>query len=455
VVLFFWSFFNFFAILINMELLNTIYINNYPLGNVIISFITNWYWVILPFIFWPLFKKTWLWWRRELWEKRQKYMLLELKFPTENEKPFISMEHILDNIWSIYSNIHGWNNWQKKWWLGRKLQYFCFEIVGSGDGGHKFYVRVLRNHIDALEIAFHSQYPQMEITQVREDYAENISWNVPDKKWNFYGLDFVLSQNDIYPIKTYSQFFELKPENTKEEKRVDPINSLIESINHLHKEEQLWIQMKIVPITKKDNDYMKRGRKLINKLVNREEKIRLGLISTMIKMFIDIFKPSSNNPEIKDKKQELIPPEMKLTPREREIVESVEKKLSKNMFEVSIRGLYIAPNKIYNPTRKSLMEEYFASFNLPDQNMFKKFSPTKTKIRHFFVKHRTYLRKRKMFKRYIMRDTPLYPKKGGTFILNTEELATMFHPPVELRETGGQSIATKIKKGSAPTNLPT
>jgi len=101
------------------------------------------------------------------------------------------------------------------------------------------------------------------------------------------------------------------------------------------------------------------------------------------------------------------------------------------------------------------MEEYFSGFNLPDQNGFKKLRSTKTKILHFFVKRRTYLRKRKMFKRYVMRDTPLYPKKGGTFILNTEELATMFHPPVELRETSGQSITTKIKKSSAPTNLPT
>ena len=53
-----------------------------------------------------------------------------------------------------------------------------------------------------------------------------------------------------------------------------------------------------------------------------------------------------------------------------------------------------------------------------------------------------------------MRETPLFPKKGGTFLLNTEEVATLFHPPIELVTTSTYLPQVKTKKSGAPSNLP-
>ncbi len=439
-----------------MELeFTTIYINNIPLGEVLLGLFLNWYWLFLPIIFFFPFSWVWLLWRQEKWEKRQIYMFLEMIMPPEVLKPIASMEHVMSNLWSVYSSIQGIKNFKKKWWIGRRLQYFTLEIIS--DGPHpRFFIRVNREHIDSVKVAFYSQYPEIEFKERREDYTKEISWNLPNKKWNFYGFDQILARNDIYPIKTYKQFFETKPESIKDEKRIDPMNTLLEGFSHLKSNEKLWVQIRVAPVTKKESDYMNRARKLINKLVNRTEKEKKSLTMSALSGIADSVTPVSMEQEKSEKfkeQRELIPSEMKLTPREREIVEAVEKKIGKNMFQVNIRGMYLGENKVFDAGRKSLIEQFFSSFDLPDQNMFGKFRKTKTKILHFIIRRRLYIRKRAMFRKYILRETPLYPKSGGTFVMNTEELATIFHPPVELGKTGVLVDNNFIKKGSAPSAI--
>ena len=257
-----------------------------------------------------------------------------------------------------------------------------------------------------------------------------MSWNVPNKAWNFYGLDMSLKRHDVFPVKTYSQFFEMKPENTKEEKRIDPMSTLLENLACLKNGEKMWLQMKLTPVKKKDSDFFSRGRKKIDKMVNREKKAGQGT------------------------KSEIIPSEMKLTPREREIVLVAEKKLGSSVFKTHIRAVYFGEGKTFDFARKSLIEGFFSSFSVPDQNEFGKLTRTKTKLYHFYVKRRLYIRKRNMFRRYILRETPFFPRYGGTCVLSTEEVATIFHPPIELRSFGGEISRVSNVKSSAPANLP-
>jgi hypothetical protein len=155
-----------------------------------------------------------------------------------------------------------------------------------------------------------------------------------------------------------------------------------------------------------------------------------------------------------EQQREIIPPEMKLTPREREIVQEVENKIGKNVFQTNMRCLYFGEKRIYEAARKSLGEEFFSSFSRPDLNTIKKDSRTKTRIWHFFIKRRLLIRKHRIFRRYIMRETMLYPDPGGTYIMNTEELATIFHPPIEANKVGTMLTQVHSKKGEAPVNLP-
>ena len=381
-------------------------------------------------------------------------MFLEMIVPGEIHKPLMSMEHVLSNLWSLYSNIHGWKNFRKKWIIGKRFESFCVEIVSDGPNP-RFFIRIDRAHIDTTKTAFYSQYPEIELREVREDYLREVSWNMPDRHWNLYGMDQKLCNDDCYPIKTYTQFFEMKPENLKDEKRIDPINSLLESFSNLKPEEKIWVQIRLMPATKNETDFLARGKKLINKLVHRKEEANDSMAIKTLNAVGDLVSVSSSKEEKKkDEKKELIPPEMKLTPREREIVELVERKMSKNIFLTNIRGLYLCNGKNFDPGRKALIESYFSSFSLPDQNEFGKMRETKTKILHFIIKRRLNLRKRKIFRRYVMRETPFHPLGGGTFVLNTEELATIIHPPVELGKTGMKASAAEIKRAAAPKNLP-
>jgi hypothetical protein len=138
----------------------------YTTFEIVTKIIFNWWWIVLPFALWPFFRSAWLWWRQEEWEKREKYILLEIIPPKENLQPFSSMEHILSNIWSIYSSVEGIKNFRKKWIMGRRLYFVTFEIVSVGPHP-RFFIRVREEHKDSVRVAFYSQYTEMEFREYK------------------------------------------------------------------------------------------------------------------------------------------------------------------------------------------------------------------------------------------------------------------------------------------------
>ena len=53
-----------------------------------------------------------------------------------------------------------------------------------------------------------------------------------------------------------------------------------------------------------------------------------------------------------------------------------------------------------------------------------------------------------------MRVTPLFPKGGGTYILNTEEVASLFHFPTEAAASAPGAPRVEAKKRGEPSDLP-
>jgi hypothetical protein len=69
---------------------------------------------------------------------------------------------------------------------------------------------------------------------------------------------------------------------------------------------------------------------------------------------------------------------------------------------------------------------------------------------------RRYLRNRRLFRQYIRRDTPFYPLRGGTFKLNTEEMASLYHfPSKTVVPTPSVSRVEAKKGGTSSLELPT
>ena len=119
---------------------------------------------------------------------------------------------------------------------------------------------------------------------------------------------------------------------------------------------------------------------------------------------------------------------MILSPGERMIVEAIERNVSKLGFDVCIRFIYIAkPDKFNYPVTNSIKGS-MQQFNSLNLNGFRRTNSTSF-VDYFFKKTREGWKKKRMFDAYINRSAFYKPHKRKTIVLNTEELATIYHFP--------------------------
>lgn len=426
--------------------------------NILWDVIKNWWWVCIPFVLWRPFLFWWLWWRGELWIFAQKSVLAEIKMPQEVLKPIRAMEQVFSAVWA---NVYDPPDWWEKWFEGKQLLSVQLEMVSLGGEPH-FYIRCHESRRDAVESSIYSQYPDAEISIV-EDYTKNVPQSLPNKDWDIWGTDYELTKPDVYPLKTYSQFFEEQTE-AKEEKRVDPVATLLEGMAMLKPGEQLWIQIAVKPVSVAENDFVKRGRAIADKLAKRPDKAKLkSIIQEAAEELVAGTMPGSEKKE----EVQLYPPEMRLTPGEKDIVMGVENKIAKRCFESYIRFIYLAKRDVYFGGAKAIPFGFFNQFSTENLNQPKPWPRTITKIKKYvtflkvpipiyelFRARRLFVRKRRLFWRHVKRFPPVFPKPGGTFILNTEELATIFHFPGRTVAPAPFVSRVESKRGEAPPGLP-
>ena len=166
--------------------------------------------------------------------------------------------------------------------------------------------------------------------------------------------------------------------------------------------------------------------------------------------------------EEQEKPEPVIPVEMRLTPGERDIVSGVEGKVAKRCFKSYIRFIYLAKRDVYFGGAKGIPFGFFNQFSTENLNTPKPWPKTITKIKRYPIldlirERRIFVRKRGLFFRYLYRFCPLYPKQPqkGVFILNTEELATIFHFPGRVAAPAPFVPRVEAKTGEAPPGLPT
>jgi len=423
--------------------------------------IKNWWWVFLPFILYRPFLFFWLYWRRETWMLKQKSVLLEIKMPKEVLKPLRSMEQVFSSIWG---NVFDPADWWEKWFEGKCLLSVQLEMV-SLEGVPHFYIRCHESRRNAVEASIYSQYPDAEITLV-DDYTKYVPQDLPNKDWDIWGTDYELIKDDVYPIKTYSKFFEERPEIAKEEKRIDPLATLLEGMGKLGPGEQLWIQIVAQPIisSKKEEeggyDFVAHGREIADELAKREKPPKPK--SILLEAAETVVGKPFGQAEKEEKTFELMAPELRLTPGEKEIVQGVEGKIAKRCFKSHIRFIYLAKRDMYFGGVKAIAFGFFNQFATENLNALKPWPKTITKIHRYPIldlvrNRRLFMRKRRLFFRYCRRFPPLFPRvtpKRGCFILDTEELATMFHFPGRMVAPAPFVPRVEAKRGEAPPGLP-
>jgi hypothetical protein len=429
------------------------------------QFLKSWWWLFFSLISYFFARFFYFWWINwEIFYKRNfEWILLEIKPPKEVLKPFSAMEAVFSTLWGIWDG----PNWKQRWCQGGLVLgyggWFSIEICSFGGEIH-FYLRIPSHFKSTAEAAIYAQYPEVEIFEV-EDYTQKVSQNIPNEKFDLYSEDFAFVRPDHFPIKTYSMFLE-RPEEEKrvmEEKRLDPLNQLLEGLSKLTPKEQLWIQIVCNPIVEDTFPWAEGGKREIEKITKRKtspppksffKELIDFLISFPAEMIRTLFSTPLSKPK-KEEKLELFAPELRLTPAERETLMAIENKLKKNSFECWIRQVYIY-KKGYNFGNYSVLRSYLTfPFSAEHLNRIVFFGATRTKIHYWFKQRRLYLRKRQRLRDYIERlpsyfpwnlvgEPPLFirfltlfgyripPGKRSVMVLNTEELATIFHFPVRI-----------------------
>lgn len=415
----------------------------------------NWWWILPPFLLYRPFLFWWLWWRQELWNFSQKSVLLEIKMPKEVLKPMRAMEQVFIAMWANVFDPP--DPFWERWIEGKQQISVQLEMVSLGGIPH-FYIRTNASRRPAVESSIYSQYPDAEIS-VAEDYTKYVPQDMPNKNWEMWGTDYMLVKPEVYPIQTYTKFFEEHSE-AKEEKRIDPMATLLEGMGQFKPGEQLWIQIAINPIISSSKPYegrefIKAGRKLADKLAKRpEESKKKSILTEATSELI-----SGTMPGGEKKEQDLYPVEMRLTPGEKDAVAAVEGKVSKRCFDVYIRFICMGKKEAYFGGGKAIPLGFFNQFATENLNQLKPWPKTLTKVKRYPIldllrARRTFIKKRRLFFRYTHRFSPLYPKPGGKFILNTEELATIFHFPGRTVAPAPFVPRVESKRGEAPSTLP-
>ena len=139
---------------------------------------------------------------------------------------------------------------------------------------------------------------------------------------------------------------------------------------------------------------------------------------------------------------------MFLTPGEKEVVKEIEMKIAKIGFETAIRFIYIDKSAAFSRANAAAVLGAFRQFNSQNLNGFKPRKKTITKAKGLLKNLRTIWKKKTLYRFYRERFIP-----KAVQILNTEELATIYHFPTKMVEAP-MVYRIEAKKGEPPAGLP-
>lgn len=419
-------------------------------GTIYVSFTYAFIWIPIALLYaaWNL----WVHYVKINFLAKQKWVLLEIKMPKETYKSPLAMEVVLNAL----HQTGGESNWYDRNVLGKTRTWFSLEIV-SIDGNLRFFIHTREFFRAVVESQIYSQYPDTEIHEV-PDYVQHVPFGQEGSEWGLFGMEYTLTKADPYPIKTYVDYGLDK--DPKEEFKIDPLSSVLELMGSIGKNEQFWVQI-IIRATKKTNkkagglfgesqDWKKEGENLVKEL---KEKI-----AEQNKTKIEgAFSP--------------IP----MTKGEINTISAIERSVSKFGFDCGIRALYLGKGDSFNAQNIPGLGGLFRQFGTNELNAFRptgvtsfdypwqdflSFIGIKRRIKGF-AEEGQYLKKdagldekkQKMFNAYIRRSYFHPPYKRKWFVLNTEELATIYHFPGGV---AGVPTLERIesKKSEPPINLP-
>jgi len=391
------------------------------------------------------------------------FVLLEIIPPREVLRSPKAMELFFTNAlyhWSLKGG-------KEEWWQGAVWFWFSLEIA-SIDGQVHFYIRTPTRVRSLIETQMYAQYPQAQVKAV-EDYTLAVDEISPKSAWNAWGCELKLEKPEAFPLKTYVDFGLDK--DPKEEFKVDPISPVIEFFGSLQKGEQAWMQIVVTP---SKVSYKTKGTWFGTHDWVAEANLQ------MLKLLKDFtaIKGEPGGKLGKDSRMEIRVPDYL-----KRAIERMNLKVSKLGFDTGIRVMYVAKKEVFSMENRRNIRLAWRQYAAPDINgltrvnatqadaynsQFFSLSPEKVMVlaermlheyreRGFF-----HLPLRHILNNHNISGIPLFFVKQfwmpyfhpPTFVLNTEELATLWHFPGQILKVPTLE-RIESKEASPPTNLPT
>ncbi|MCL5407473.1 MAG: type IV secretion system DNA-binding domain-containing protein [Patescibacteria group bacterium] len=284
------------------------------------------------------------------------------------------------------------------------------EIVAL-DGKMGFFCICPREIEDIIERQINSYWPTSKITKAK---IPNI---FKSQKGAMTSAELKLLKKFVLPIKTYRYL------------ESDPLNALTNALSKLGPDSGGAIQLIVAPTT---DNWQKSSVMTAKKIQEGKslysDKWYLKVISFIFEIITGAFHggQKDNAPETGNFKKPI-----QLTPIQEQTLKALQEKSAKTGLLTAIRIVTTAPSMAEATMNLKNITTAFGQFGTPDSNSFKvKFGNERT-----------------------IRDYILRRIAKNKFILNTEELASVFHFPGVFLETPNVSWLL-AKEMAPPTNLP-
>lgn len=317
-------------------------------------------------------------------------VLCRLLIPKLNEKTPAAAELFFSALHGVYT-------------ANSKTQpVMSFEIV-SLNNTIQFFFEVPKYLKEFVEGQMYAQYPNVEIS-IAEEYAGKTL----GEKFVI-GAELLTTKEDVYPIKTSESF------------EADPLSGITSILSQIKQNEELWIQIIIAPI---NDSWQRKSISHVNAIKagrNPGESIFKSLLRGAwgVAPTVTGEKSSSSSSDLSG------PLQMAL--------KGIEEKCTRLGFETKIRVISASADSNMATQRLAGVIGAFKQFNTTNMNGFaqgQSFSGAS------------------IVEQYRKRAIGFKP-----YVLNTAELASIFHLPGETVVTPSMSYAGS-RKGEPPLNLP-
>lgn len=402
-------------------------------------------WVIIANLFLIIGIGLYRDYRENKYTANWKWVLLAIDIPALNIQTPKAVEQMFAHLAGAFDQPDIANAFRG----GYKQRWFSLEII-SIEGYIQFLIRTEEKFRDLVETAVYAQYPEAEVIEV-EDYVNVAPDKFPDDAYDIWASDFGLAENDAYPIRFYGEF---EHNISKDTVLKDPMGTFLESFSRIGPGEQMWFQIIIEPTS---NAWKEKAIEKIREMMGDDSSSKSFFSSFKFeelgKGWDEVSSQVLGSPRVEGEdspaKEKAKKNMLDITPGQSKLIAGMEEKISKIGFKTKMRGVYIARKEVFRPERGiNALIGAINQFNVPSSNSI---------VPNFGISASYFLKEKRIIyrKNLLMRAYKKRKIKIGSnpFILNTEELATVWHFPMSHVKTPLLQ-KSQSKASEPPSGLP-